>query len=45
MTWDVSWAGKGPGGIVGVGVHFLYGSKETAMGWIDSIIPKITQAN
>jgi len=45
VTWDVSWAGKGPGGIVGVGVHFFTGSKETAMGWIDAIIPKITQAN
>jgi hypothetical protein len=42
VTWRIGWTGKGPGGLVVVGVNNLYGSKETAMGWIDTIIPKIT---
>lgn len=43
VTWRVGWTGKGKDGIVGVGVKFLFGSKETAMAWIDAIIPKITK--
>ena len=43
VTWRIGWTGKGPDGLVGVGVNNLCGSKETAMGWIDSIIPKITK--
>jgi hypothetical protein len=42
VTWRIGWTGKGPDGLVGIGVNNLYGSKETAMGWIDAIIPKIT---
>jgi hypothetical protein len=42
VTWRVGWTGKGQDGLVGVSINNLYGSKETAMGWIDSIIPKIT---
>jgi hypothetical protein len=42
VTWRIGWTGKGKDGLVGVGVNNLYGSKETAMGWIDAIIPKIT---
>ncbi|HQG92358.1 MAG TPA: hypothetical protein PLN27_11850 [Acidobacteriota bacterium] len=45
VTWSIGWAGKGLNGLVGVNVHSFYGSKETAMGWIDSVIPKITQTN
>jgi hypothetical protein len=44
-TWDVGWVGKGSGGLVGVSVHFLHGSRETAMGWIDAIIPNIIQVH
>lgn len=43
VTWDVGWTGKGKDGLVGVGVSFLYGSKEAAMAWIDAAIPKITK--
>lgn len=43
VTWRVGWTGKGEGGLVGVGVDFLYGAKEAAMAWIDAIIPKIAK--
>lgn len=45
VTWRIGWTGKGQSGLVGVGVNNFYGAKETAMAWIDAIIPKITQAN
>jgi hypothetical protein len=44
MTWRISWAGTTPTGLVGISVNRFYGTKETAMGWIDSIISKITKA-
>ncbi len=44
-TWRIGWTGKGQSGLVGVGVNNFCGAKETAMAWIDAIIPKITQAN
>ena len=44
MTWRISWAGKTSTGLVGVNINRFYGAKDTAMGWIDSIIPKITKA-
>jgi hypothetical protein len=37
------WTGKGQGGLIGIGVDNFYGSKETAMAWIDGIVPKITK--
>jgi hypothetical protein len=40
---QISWTGKNPTGIVGVAISNLSGSKETAMGWINSIVPKITK--
>ena len=43
VTWRITWTGKAPGGLAGVGINNFYGSKETAMGWIDTIIPKITK--
>lgn len=43
VTWRIGWTGKAPGGLAGVGINNFYGSKETAMGWIDTIIPKITK--
>jgi hypothetical protein len=43
VTWSLGWTGKGANGLVGVGVNNFYGSKETAMAWIDAIIPKITK--
>ena len=43
VTWRVGWTGKGQDGLVSVGVDFLYGAKETAMAWIDAVIPKITK--
>jgi hypothetical protein len=41
VTWRISWSGKCETGLVGVEVNNFYGSKETAMGWINAIIPKI----
>lgn len=43
VTWEVGWTGKSKGGIVGISVSFLYGSKEAAMALIDAAIPKITK--
>ena len=43
MTWRLGWIGKGGGGLVGVGINNFHGSKETAMAWIDAIIPKIAK--
>ena len=43
VTWRIGWTGKGPTGLVGISINNLPGSKETAMGWIDAIIPKITK--
>jgi hypothetical protein len=43
VTWRLGWTGKGPDGLVGVGVNNFVGSKETALAWIDAIIPKITK--
>jgi hypothetical protein len=42
VTWRLSWTGKGPGGLINIEVNNFYGSKETAMSWIDSIIPKVS---
>ena len=44
-TWRIGWTGKGQNGLVGVSINNFCGPKETAMGWIDGIIPKITKAN
>jgi hypothetical protein len=43
VTFRISWSGASPTGMVGVELNNLCGSKETAMGWIDAIIPKITK--
>jgi hypothetical protein len=43
VTWRVGWTGKGKDGLVSVGVDHFFGAKETAMAWIDAIIPKITK--
>ena len=43
-TWRIGWTGKGQDGLVGVGVNNFYGAKETALAWIDAIIPKISKA-
>jgi hypothetical protein len=45
VTWRIGWTGKGANGLVGVGINNFCGAKETAIGWIDAIIPKITKAN
>jgi hypothetical protein len=44
MTLRINWVGKTPTGLVAVNINRFFGTKETAMGWIDSIIPKITKA-
>ena len=44
VTWRLGWTGKGGGGLVGVSINNFHGSKETAMAWIDAIIPKIAKA-
>ena len=43
VTWRLGWTGKGGGGLVGVSINNFHGAKETAMAWIDAIIPKITK--
>jgi hypothetical protein len=43
VTWRISWSGASPTGMVGVGLNNFCGSKETAVGWIDAIIPKIVK--
>ena len=43
VTWRISWVGKGKDGLVSISINNFCGSKETAIGWIDKIIPKITQ--
>jgi hypothetical protein len=45
VTWRIGWTGIGPTstGMVGININNFHGSKETAMGWIDTIIPKITK--
>lgn len=43
VTWRIGWAGKAQEGLVSVGINNFCGSKETAMAWIDAIIPKITK--
>jgi hypothetical protein len=44
VTYRISWTGKNSTGLVGTEIDNFCGSKETAAGWIDSIIPKITKA-
>lgn len=41
MTWDVSWQGKGPNGLVTAGITRFYGSREAAVGVLDAIIPRL----
>ena len=41
QTMNVGWQGKDAGGLVLISINNFYGSKETAIGWIDPIIPKI----
>ncbi len=41
VTWRIGWTGKGPGGLVGVGVNNFYGSKEAAVATIDSVVTTI----
>jgi hypothetical protein len=44
VTLRVRWTGKGQSGLLSVEVNNFCGSKETAMGWIDGILSKITQS-
>jgi hypothetical protein len=45
VTWRIGWTGKGlKGGLVGVSVNNLYGSKAAALALIDTVIPKIAIA-
>jgi hypothetical protein len=43
VTLRIGWTGKGKGGLVSISINNFHGSKETALGWIDSIIPKIAK--
>ena len=43
VTWRIGWTGKGTDGLVSISINNFYGAKETAIGWIDSIIPKIKE--
>jgi len=42
VTWRITWTGKGSGGLFTVEINNFFGAKETATGWIDELIPKIT---
>ncbi len=44
VTYRIGWAGKSPTGLLGISINNFCGSKEMAIGWIDSIIPKITKS-
>lgn len=43
VTWRLGWTGKGQNGLVGVNINNFHGARETAMAWIDAVIPKITK--
>ncbi len=43
MTWRLGWTGKGQDGLVTITVNRFHGAKETAVAWIDNLIPKVTQ--
>jgi hypothetical protein len=44
VTLRVGWAGKGLAGLLSVEVNNFSGSKETAIGWIDDVVSKITKS-
>lgn len=41
ITLRITWSGKAAGGLASVEVDNFCGAKETAIGWIDGIIPMI----
>ncbi len=43
-TYDLNWMGPGAAGQIGISIFHFSGPKETALGWIDSIIAKIGSA-
>lgn len=44
VTFRIGWTGKGQDGLITITINQFHGSKESAMAWIDAIIPKITRA-
>jgi len=41
VTYNISWVGAVPSGLVGVTVDHFYGDPSVAVGWIDAIIPAL----
>jgi hypothetical protein len=41
VTYNIGWVGATSTGLVGVSISHVYGGKSMAVGWIDSIIPKL----
>jgi hypothetical protein len=41
ITYNISWLGADSTGLVGVTVDHFYGDQNTAINWIDAIIPKL----
>lgn len=44
VTWRIGWTGKGKGGLVSITVNYFYGSKDAAIAWVDTLIPKVSRA-
>lgn len=44
VTLRLMWQGKDPEGFITITIGNFSGPKETAMGWMDTMIPKVTKA-
>jgi hypothetical protein len=42
VTWNISWMGATSTGMIGVSVSHFVGEKETAVGWIDNFVSRIS---
>lgn len=42
VTYDLNWMGKSEAGSVGISILHFSGAKETALGWIDAIISRMS---
>jgi len=44
VTLRLMWQGKDPEGLITITIRNFSGPKETAMGWMDTMIPKVAKA-
>lgn len=42
VTYDLNWMGKSEAGSVAISIFHYSGTKETALGWIDAIVSRIS---